>query len=219
MRRFRVSPSLVLALVAVVLSVTGTAVAAKLITGKQIKDGSISSKDLSKAVRDQLSKAASPGAPGVKGERGDAGAKGEQGAPGAQGPGAVRLQGFLPRPSSIDPSSTIPLGKVKSLTVSLRCYYNSAGGTTYLRLTSDAQAQFIGTAGFTGAPAAVQQIALAPGTPVDISYYSWAGGADGSSGSFVHGTYVAGTEVLVLDGYITGKADGCDASGALTPTG
>ncbi len=54
----------------------GTATAAKLITGKQIKDGSISSKDLSKAVRAQLRKA------GVAGPVGSQGPKGDQGPPG-----------------------------------------------------------------------------------------------------------------------------------------
>ena len=93
MRRFRVSPAMAVAVVAVVLSVTGSAVAAKLITGKQIKDGSISAKDLSKAVRLQLAK------PGGAGAKGDSGAAGPQGVPGpkgdagAAGPGARSFDG------------------------------------------------------------------------------------------------------------------------------
>lgn len=65
----------------------GTATAAKLITGKQIKDGSIASKDLDRSVRQKLAQkgatgaTGSPGAPGV-GVPGPAGAKGEKGEPG-----------------------------------------------------------------------------------------------------------------------------------------
>ena len=53
----------------------GTATAARLITGKQIKDGSITSKDLSKAVREQL--AEGWGRSGTA--EGDTGARGDDG--------------------------------------------------------------------------------------------------------------------------------------------
>lgn len=56
------------------IATAGTATAARLITGKQIKDGSISANDLSKAVRAQLAKA---GTPGPTGPKGDTGAKGD----------------------------------------------------------------------------------------------------------------------------------------------
>ena len=65
----------------------GTATAAKLITGKQIKDGSIGTADLAKSVRQKLAQkgatgaTGSPGAPGV-GFPGPAGAKGDKGEPG-----------------------------------------------------------------------------------------------------------------------------------------
>ena len=57
-------------LLGLLIATAGTATAAKLITGKQIKDGSISSKDLSTAVRAQLAKAGVPGPKGDKGEPG-----------------------------------------------------------------------------------------------------------------------------------------------------
>ena len=59
-----------------VIATAGSATAARLITGKQIKNGTITKSDLSKALRAQLAKAGSPGSPGPKG---DAGAKGDQG--------------------------------------------------------------------------------------------------------------------------------------------
>jgi hypothetical protein len=76
-----VRPAILIAFVAgLVLACAGTATAAKLITGKQIKDGTITSKDLSKAVQAQLAKA------GAAGPAGPAGASGEPGAPGPAGP-------------------------------------------------------------------------------------------------------------------------------------
>jgi len=61
------------------IATAGTAAAAKLITGRQIKDGTISTKDLSRAVRAQLRKA------GVRGPVGRAGPAGRDGAPGSKG--------------------------------------------------------------------------------------------------------------------------------------
>ncbi len=69
----------------VVVATAGTATAAKLITGKQIKDGSISAKDLSKAVQAQLAKAGTSGAAGANGQPGSAGPTGTQGTPGQPG--------------------------------------------------------------------------------------------------------------------------------------
>lgn len=57
--------------------------ALKLVTGKQIKNGSVAEVDLSGAVKAKLNKAGTPGAPGAKG---DAGPKGETGAEGPAGP-------------------------------------------------------------------------------------------------------------------------------------
>lgn len=86
------------AMLVLVLLGGGTATAAKLITGKQIKNGSLTSVDvkkgslgadrLSAAARKSLSSAAAAGAAGPVGPAGAAGAKGEtgaQGVPGAQG--------------------------------------------------------------------------------------------------------------------------------------
>ncbi|MBA2347266.1 MAG: collagen-like protein [Solirubrobacterales bacterium] len=94
---------LVLAVVALVLALGGTATAAKLITGKQVKNssltgadvrnssltgadlrnGSVGAADLSSAAKSAISGA--PGAQGTAGAPGVAGAKGETGAPGAPG--------------------------------------------------------------------------------------------------------------------------------------
>ena len=85
----RPSPATVLATVAVLGATAGSATAAKLITGADIKNGSVTGADvrngslqagdMSKSLRRQLAKAAAAGAQGEKGERGAAGAQGAKG--------------------------------------------------------------------------------------------------------------------------------------------
>lgn len=65
------------------IATAGTATAGRLITGKQIRDGSVTSRDLSKGLRAQLARRAAAGVPGVPGAQGP---KGEPGAPGREGP-------------------------------------------------------------------------------------------------------------------------------------
>jgi len=56
-----------------VIATAATAGAASLITGKQIKDGSVASRDLSKGLRKQITKAAVPGPRGPQGLQGPVG--------------------------------------------------------------------------------------------------------------------------------------------------
>ncbi len=94
--RMRQDRAVVLAafLAGCVVATAGSAGAAVLITGSQIKDGSIGGKDLSVALRAQLRKVGtrgpkgatgSKGAQGEVGLQGPSGPKGETGAPGAKG--------------------------------------------------------------------------------------------------------------------------------------
>lgn len=78
--------------VGLAVATAGTATASKLITGKQIKNGSITREGLSRAIRTQLATHASPGprgeqgpqcSPGAQGVQGLQGEKGDQGEPGA----------------------------------------------------------------------------------------------------------------------------------------
>jgi hypothetical protein len=81
-------------LAGILIATAGTATAAKLVTGKQIKNGSVSAKDLSKAVRAQLKQAGLPGPQGVAGPAGPAGPAGAKGDTGPAGPtGAPGLSG------------------------------------------------------------------------------------------------------------------------------
>ena len=67
----------------VLVASAGTATAAKLLTGKQIKNGSIARKDLSTGVRAELSESAKPGPQGPAGPAGPQGPAGAKGANGA----------------------------------------------------------------------------------------------------------------------------------------
>jgi hypothetical protein len=77
----RPSPALIVAIVAVAAASTGSAVAAGQITSKQIKNGTIELKDISKSTR-----AAFKGRSGPQGPMGPVGAKGDSGPSGPTGP-------------------------------------------------------------------------------------------------------------------------------------
>jgi Collagen triple helix repeat (20 copies) len=81
----RPSPALVVAIIALFVAFSGTATAALVMTGKQIKDGTITSKDLRNGTlgTNKLSKRA---VSSLKGQRGPAGPAGPQGPTGQQGP-------------------------------------------------------------------------------------------------------------------------------------
>jgi len=68
--------------IGLVVATAATAGAARLITGKQVRDGSIGLKDLSKSVRSQLARAGTPGPSGPKGDPGQSGKDGSAGPPG-----------------------------------------------------------------------------------------------------------------------------------------
>jgi Collagen triple helix repeat (20 copies) len=96
----RPSPALVVAIVALFVAFSGTATAALVMTGKQIKDGTITGKDLKNralgtnklsktavsSLEGQRGPAGPQGAAGAQGPRGEAGVQGPKGDTGVQGP-------------------------------------------------------------------------------------------------------------------------------------
>ena len=82
------SPSMVVAMTALVVALGGTATAATVIirSSKQVKAGSIEFSDLSRAARARLLRAVRPGPPGRNGATGATGANGTNGTNGATGP-------------------------------------------------------------------------------------------------------------------------------------
>src|SRR5690242_12181975 len=94
--RKRLSPGVILGVIAVVFACTGTAVAGSLITSGQIKDGTIRGRDIHKGTitSDRLST-------GLRHElntAGTAGPKGDKGDTGATGPAGPSQQGSAPQP-------------------------------------------------------------------------------------------------------------------------
>ncbi len=96
----KITPGVALGGIAVVLAMSGSAVAGSLITSAQIKDGTIQSKDIKKnsITLNRLSPGAQAtikraGTPGAAGATGATGATGAAGATGAQGPAGPSVQG------------------------------------------------------------------------------------------------------------------------------
>jgi hypothetical protein len=90
-----------------VVASAATAGASKLITGKQIKNGSIGMKDLSKAVKRELAKGGPAGPQGAAGAQGPAGPKGAAGGAGPTGPAGAKGDRGDPGPFP----SVLPAGK------------------------------------------------------------------------------------------------------------
>ena len=137
MRRLRrPSPAMLVALVALVLATTGSAVAATLITGKNIKNGTIRLRDLSKGTRAALvGKRGKTGKTGKTGPRGFAGFTGASGRNGAPGTALAYAH--------INSNNTVDASGAKGIAVSTRgtggayCL-NYTGGTAHnIQLTID----------------------------------------------------------------------------------
>jgi hypothetical protein len=88
--RKRITPGTALGFVAVLLCLSGTAFAAKtVITGKDIRDGSIQARDLSSGLKEKVNRVGAqggtPSLPGSAGKDGAAGAQGPAGGNGSKG--------------------------------------------------------------------------------------------------------------------------------------
>jgi hypothetical protein len=159
-RLVRQSPAMIVAMLALFIALTGTAVAttSALITGKQIKNSSITGADIknkSIAVADLASKArGARGARGTAGPPGPAGAQGPQGAQGAQGiQGIQGIQGLKGDKGDIGPSRTDQNRSEGNTVISNTCapltsltlagpatYLVSASGSMYVEGTAPTQA-------------------------------------------------------------------------------
>lgn len=139
-------------LLGLVIATAGTATAARLITGKQIKDGSVAARDLTKSVRAQIAKT---GAAGPRGAKGDPGP--------ATGAAGGDLTGNYPDPALRRPPAVEvrePSGTGCLTTFDVLCgavgtgnYWAHAGGGSFARL-----AYFAEPGGFVQFQGAVQQV-------------------------------------------------------------
>jgi hypothetical protein len=109
MRRYRPSPSMLVALLALFVAAggaqataDGVSSAARLVTGKQIKNGSIQAKDLSRKARRSLrGRRGATGPPGAAGATGPVGPRGAAGPQGLTGPAGADGADGAPGVSSV----------------------------------------------------------------------------------------------------------------------
>lgn len=124
MSRFRLpSPSLAVAVVAIVVASTGSAVGASLITGKQVKDSSITGADIKNK---SLSSADFRGS--VAGPRGPQGFTGAQGPVGPQGPAGAPATQSTVSYRSVSASGTVPQGQIVHVDATCPAGYVLSGG-------------------------------------------------------------------------------------------
>jgi hypothetical protein len=107
LRRHRPSGAMIVAIIAVVMAMGGSAVAASLITSKQIKNGTIQLVDISKKAQKSLKgKAGATGPQGPVGPAGPAGAAGQTGPKGDKGdtgaPGTARAYAHVLADGTVD---------------------------------------------------------------------------------------------------------------------
>lgn len=109
------SPSMAVAVIALLVGVSGAATATVLVTGRQIKDGTISRADLTPKLRASVDRAGPRGLVGATGPAGPAGAKGDTGAPGPSEAavgftGSGSLSGGTPGPNALVSGLSVPAG-------------------------------------------------------------------------------------------------------------
>jgi hypothetical protein len=188
------------------LATAGTATAARLITGKDIKNGTITRKDLSKALRAQLAKAGTPGPTGNAGPKGDTGSQGPKGDTGPQGPGAISFATTLSNDGAEVPLA--PVGSGLKLTGSC-----SVGLVEVLLETTSGQSTFEGSGIIAkGSTAFSSEI---NGDNVGIGFNAGSGSAHMTA---VGRDKAVGGPLVHVEAGAIWTASGCRFWGTVTPT-
>lgn len=109
------SPAMAVAVVALLVGLSGAATATVLVTGRQIKDGTVSRADLTPKLRASIDRPGPRGPAGAAGPAGPAGARGETGAPGPSDTsvgftGSGSLTGATPGPNALVSGLSVPPG-------------------------------------------------------------------------------------------------------------
>jgi Collagen triple helix repeat (20 copies) len=118
----RPSPALVVAIVSVLVALSGTASAALVMTGKQIKDGTVTGKDVKNRSLG-TKKLSNKALASLQGQRGPAGPQGPKGEPGVQG-----LQGPKGDTGPAGPKGDTGLAQVTTRTAGIAFTANGSMG-------------------------------------------------------------------------------------------
>jgi hypothetical protein len=151
LKKFRPTPGVVLAVIALFVAMSGSAVASKLITGKDVKNqsltgsdirnGSVHSGDLSPGVRAALGKAGTPAKDGVNGAQGPAGPAGPTGSAGPKGDkGDAGVSGYEVKTYDYIGDSAAGTGAIA--TVACSPGKVATGGGYFFRNGADASAPY-----------------------------------------------------------------------------
>lgn len=170
-RRRPRAATIIIAGLVLALALGGTATAARLITSKDIKNGTIKTADLSAAAKRAL-----------KGQKGNTGAQGAQGAPGPQGPaGAQGPSGAasLSELTEYAASGTVPAGEVFPGAIDCPDGERAISGGYWLGEGSENAVVYgdVATDGRTGWIVAVDNSAPAATTPAEVTAYVYCAAA------------------------------------------
>ena len=154
----------VMSTLAVFIALGGTGYAAITITGKNIKDGSVTGSDIKKRTLKRTHFAAGQLPKGDKGDTGLPGAKGADGAPGAAGaPGAPGSPGVPGSPAASMIAARAELGGIPSYAAPITFWMPISGTTSTASVDARASAEMLSPPVTTLARDLTIELSVAPG--------------------------------------------------------
>jgi hypothetical protein len=198
--RKRITPGLVVAVVALVAALGGTATAAKslfiskssqikngAVTSADIKNGTVQQGDLGKSLRSKLGlssvagQSGANGASGVNGANGNQGAKGDQGPQGPQGPAGSDAIPSVGLSSIASPATTTNDSGYDTVTGLSQTVTIPDGPTMRVLATISGESSCYGATGWCVVRVLIDGTELTPASGTNFSFNSTSGGTENSS--------------------------------------